>query len=579
VRPPSPLLPVPPTAHLFRENPILLEHPELIWNADETSTNQNGRLERVLGGRNEQQPTKVTSNSVPNATMISFVSPSGDYIAPTFLFPGTLFVKTPSWAPEDRVKADPVKFDAGYYKTKSGFMTSDAFTKVADFFAEKVKPRRKAIADELKIDWQNVPVLLICDGHESRMSVEVAQQLSDQGILLLILPPNCTPLLQALDFRIFGVYKQKLRTSVSAAQAANYAETLSILELVSLSFAPWEAAATPDRIKSAFDGTGVFPLNRDKVLKRLKESPAALVHDIDAAVAANKKKKEKETDGDEEEVPAPNPAPKRPRPPPLGSLKDDYPTGKDFKRARLDYINIADDKRFKPHLHFFFQQNWAVLGPHLANSLAFQADNIPDLPPLDDPAAFPFKSLPLIGEHIDDVLSLPRKPVFGRRRADDEDGDEEETGPVVRIRAAEYGVMTRPELIEEKKEKAKGDMEKKAQREEKRKINAEKKILAQAKRLEQVKAKKEARAREAPILQAILDHGLLAEEEKEEAERKRLTKKQLKALAQKKRLKVKSNAGREALLAALLEEPSVEEKGGPENSEDGSDEMELVSSP
>ncbi len=91
-----------------------------------------------------------------------------------------------------------------------------------------MSPIRQRIANELGLDYLDVPVLLLADGHESRMDVEVLEQLAKSGIILLIFPPNCTPLLQQLDFELFGFYKQALRTEVSKSNAANFSETISI---------------------------------------------------------------------------------------------------------------------------------------------------------------------------------------------------------------------------------------------------------------------------------------------------------------------------------------------------------------
>lgn len=103
----------------------------MIWNLDETSTNQNQRMVRALGGKAQPQPLKLDANPVPNLTMIPFISPGSPYwLPPVFLAPGDLFTKVPHWAPEDLEKQDPWKYEAGFHKTKSGFMTQKSFPKV-----------------------------------------------------------------------------------------------------------------------------------------------------------------------------------------------------------------------------------------------------------------------------------------------------------------------------------------------------------------------------------------------------------------------------------------------------------------
>ncbi len=108
-----------------------MKYPELIWNTDETSTNQNQRMQRAFGATGEAQPLKLDANSLPNMTMVPFVSPGSPYwIPPVFLAPGEFFVKTPAWAPETLETQDPWQYEAGFFKTKSGFMTQKSFMKV-----------------------------------------------------------------------------------------------------------------------------------------------------------------------------------------------------------------------------------------------------------------------------------------------------------------------------------------------------------------------------------------------------------------------------------------------------------------
>jgi hypothetical protein len=101
---------------------------------DETSTNQNQRMVRAFGGKGQPQPTKLDANSLPNLTMIPFVSPRPPHwIPPVFLAPGKLYTKPPHWAPTDMEAADPWQYEAGFFKTTSGFMTQQSFSKVLFF--------------------------------------------------------------------------------------------------------------------------------------------------------------------------------------------------------------------------------------------------------------------------------------------------------------------------------------------------------------------------------------------------------------------------------------------------------------
>ena len=123
-----------------RTYPILKQYPELIWNTDETSTNQNQRLQRAFGGTGLPQPLKLDANSLPNLTMVPFISPGPPYwMPPVFLAPGSLYTKVPHWAPEALENEDPWQYEAGFYKTRSGFMTQESFGKARKLLLYKIK--------------------------------------------------------------------------------------------------------------------------------------------------------------------------------------------------------------------------------------------------------------------------------------------------------------------------------------------------------------------------------------------------------------------------------------------------------
>ncbi len=377
--------------------------------------------------------------------------------------------------------------------------------------------------------------------------------LYEQGITLLIFPPNCTPILQMLDFGLFGIYKQNLRTDVSVSNSANFAETIAMHDLSALTFEPWMRTATPERIKSSFAGTGVFPLNAQIPLERMKSSPSALVYDVPRAIAS---------------VSAPPAVPQSPppliprkRPPSLGDLRSTYPTGESFKKAKLDFDQVRSDRNLSLHFNFFVESNWATIGSHFENAVAYQIDNTPDIPLFDNPDSHPSIKYPKIGSHIEDILQLPRTPTFGKKqRAPSKfgQGNEEEEESAVddgpRIRP--FGVMTTPQIIKAKKDAK----EQKLQREREKERKAEERrvsgLARSAVQRDKNSRKMATLEEEKPIWAWIAHKGMLGEEEISKLSKKRVSKEVLLSLAAQVGLLVPRDIRKENLLDLLLDNGS-----------------------
>jgi len=109
--------------------------------------------------------------------------------------------------------------------------------------------------------------MIIFDGHESHVSWDFLQYCIQQKIIAFCLPPHSTNILQPLDVAVFSPYKnyysQILEREFRYGRFGVTKET----------FWPFLAEArakafTEATIKSAFACTGIWPLDRAKVLKK-----------------------------------------------------------------------------------------------------------------------------------------------------------------------------------------------------------------------------------------------------------------------------------------------------------------------
>lgn len=76
---------------------------------------------------------------------------------------------------------------------QSGWSTEQIFRRYLDHFIAYAKPTKKR------------PVLLTMDNHEMHISIEIIDKASDNGIVLLTLPPHTSDNLQPLDRCVLAV--------------------------------------------------------------------------------------------------------------------------------------------------------------------------------------------------------------------------------------------------------------------------------------------------------------------------------------------------------------------------------------
>lgn len=106
-----------------------------IFNADETGLTTVSELPCVIAERGSKQVGQVTSAERGQlVTMLAFVSSSGNFVPPVFIFPRVWF--------KDFMLENCPPGSLGLCN-KSGWMTTDNFELAFKHFVEKVKPSRE----------------------------------------------------------------------------------------------------------------------------------------------------------------------------------------------------------------------------------------------------------------------------------------------------------------------------------------------------------------------------------------------------------------------------------------------------
>lgn len=71
------------------------------------------------------------------------------------------------------------------------------------------------------------PVIVFVDGHKSHLTYHLSLFCSQNGIILIALPPNCTHIMQPLDVALFGPVKKEWSTAVHEWRLRNGLQTLT----------------------------------------------------------------------------------------------------------------------------------------------------------------------------------------------------------------------------------------------------------------------------------------------------------------------------------------------------------------
>jgi hypothetical protein len=224
-----------------------------------------GRSKRVFSRRQwEKREVResLQDGSREWITVVAAVSAAGDRLPPTVIFPGSANSLQSTWV--DDVKAG--KHDVFLTSTASGWSNNDlglAWLEQVFNRCTKEKARRGR-------DWR----LLILDGHGSHVTNDFIDYCDDHRILLAIMPPHSTHTLQPLDVVLF----KPLSTAYSNQLSSHLQRSQGLVPIRKGDFFPlfwraWEVSFRKETILKSFEATGIWPVDRERVLERFRHEP------------------------------------------------------------------------------------------------------------------------------------------------------------------------------------------------------------------------------------------------------------------------------------------------------------------
>ena len=165
----------------------------------------------------------------------------GDIVSPGIIYP---YVRLPN----DIASSVPEGYFIGM--SESGWMKSECFF---EYLANAFIPW-------LRDNNIKLPVILFVDGHTTHLTLQVSTLCEENRIILYLLPPNTTHILQPADVGAFKSLKQRWRKAVHEFQRSNPNRTVRREHMAPLLKQVLDSIS-PDVLKSGFEATGLCPLN------------------------------------------------------------------------------------------------------------------------------------------------------------------------------------------------------------------------------------------------------------------------------------------------------------------------------
>ncbi|KAJ8028895.1 hypothetical protein HOLleu_28147 [Holothuria leucospilota] len=223
----------------------LKDKPHLIFNVDETGFNFEHRPTKVVAPRGIKV-NAITTDKGAITTILAAGNAVGYVIPPYFIFKGKHMI--------ERLKAG-VYPGSGFEMTSSGWSNGEVFINYIENHFSKYLPVRDP----------NQHILLLYDGHTSHISMNLINYALSKKIILFVLPPHSSHLLQPLDVGTFKPLKDFYHHECQTYMRKNPGQVITRYEVCQLISKAYLKAFTPSNLIASFRKSGIFPYNKDVI--------------------------------------------------------------------------------------------------------------------------------------------------------------------------------------------------------------------------------------------------------------------------------------------------------------------------
>ena len=223
-----------------------LKDPRRVFNTDESCIQLSpptGKVISITGWKNVYQLAPGPEKS--NLTFLGTYNANGETVTPMMVYP---YMRLPSEI------ASNIPPDFHVALTESGWMTSKLFY---EFIANPF------------INWINQnnierPVVLFVDGHKTHVTLQTSVLCEDNGIILYLLPPNTTHIMQPADVGPFRPMKHYWREAVSDFQRKHPGILVTRKDVAPLLKTVLDKVAS-NSIINGFRKSGIHPFNVEAI--------------------------------------------------------------------------------------------------------------------------------------------------------------------------------------------------------------------------------------------------------------------------------------------------------------------------
>ena len=237
---------------------ILDEHLH-IFNADEMRFPMASQPTKVLTGKGDPNVYQQGSSNKLQITILMMSNAVALYIPPLVVYPGCNFRQT-------FIKNFYSHFPTAiFWHSTNRWMDVDLFKK---WLEESFKP---------KIDRACIqkPILLVINGAKCHISLPISELCDENNIILYMLLPNATHLIQPLDLSLMGSIKTDFQECVCKWLQSNPGGIYDKNAFIEVFAEVHNKAATVENAVSGFCHAGIFPWDPTKVDDK-KLTPAEL---------------------------------------------------------------------------------------------------------------------------------------------------------------------------------------------------------------------------------------------------------------------------------------------------------------
>ena len=224
-------------------------NPTRIFNADETGFPIAPKPVQVLADKGDPHIYQQGSSDKSLITALLVISAAGTYVRPMLIFPGKIF-RTDFY--NRFYEAIPT---GQFGHSKNGWIDTELFV---DWLKLVFEPH-------LVTNNITRPVLLFVDGARVHISLEASEFCDEKNILLYLLLPNSTHILQPLNLVVMGSIKSHYRKAVQRWGVEHPLHIYNREAFVDIFQGVYDTACTESNATKGFEVAGLYPLDEGRV--------------------------------------------------------------------------------------------------------------------------------------------------------------------------------------------------------------------------------------------------------------------------------------------------------------------------